>query len=761
MTDSDLKILIVDDSSLIRGIIRKELEAGGYLAEEAVHGFEALAKASEFRPALITLDVEMPKLNGFDTCRKLREKHYARFFTHCPDNMVPIIFVTSLDTIGDRKKGFELGAMDFITKPFKQGVILDAVNKILRPENRLRDLTALVVNDKTAFRHMVSDCLRREGVSTVEAADGSEAFEIVSRTEGIDIVVSGLQLPGMGGEQLCRKIRKELNLKELPFIILPVVDDKSQLFELFKAGATDYLLQPFVKEEFLARLIVHLERASLNKSLRNTLEQVENFNKTLESTIKRLTHIGASLTSEKNLNKLLEMIVFEARDATNADGGTLYTLKNNHLHYKIVQNKSLNSFLGGESDESITFPPVALEETNVSAFCAIKKEIVSIPNVYENSEFDFSGPRKFDAVFGYKTRSMLVLPLLDRSNEVVGVLQLINSIDPESRQICEFPKNSVEIAYSLSCQAAVSIENALSYEKIEKKNTAFKRFVPNEFLRFMNKNEIEDIQLGEASEAELSVLFSDIRSFTDMSEKMSPEENFRFLNNYLRFIGPVIGQNKGFIDKYIGDAIMALFGGNQSSGAQDAVTAAVSIQETVKVYNKYRRSSGYVPISIGIGINTGRMILGTIGFETRMDSTVIGDTVNLASRVEGLTKKYAVPITITSFTLNSLREPEKFMIREIDIVRVKGKEEAVKVYEVFDSNEIAIRDAKQESLERFNEGISLFRHGQWHKSHMLFAELAEILPGDIVVRNYEEKSRIFMENPPDEHDMIVTKFNQK
>ncbi|MDM8552159.1 response regulator [Desulfobacterales bacterium HSG2] len=327
MTNNGLKILVVDDSSLIRGIIRNELEAGGYLVEEAVHGFEALATASEIPPDLITLDVEMPKLNGFDTCKKLRETHYARFFTRNQDNMVPVIFVTSHDTIEDRKKGFELGAMDFITKPFKEGVILEAVNKILRPENRLMGLTALVVNEKIASRRMVSDCLRREGVTTVEAVDGVQAFETISaETAGIDIVITGLMMPGMNGDILCKKIRNELNLKELPVIFLPVVDDKTELFELFKAGATDYLLQPFVKEEFLARLIVHLERARLNKTLRNTLEQVEKSNKKITASIMYAKLIQSSLLP--NLDEVKKYLphsffIWMPRDIVGGD--TFYT----------------------------------------------------------------------------------------------------------------------------------------------------------------------------------------------------------------------------------------------------------------------------------------------------------------------------------------------------------------------------------------------------------------------------------------------------
>jgi len=243
---------------------------------------------------------------------------------------------------------------------------------------------------------------------------------------------------------------------------------------------------------------------------------------------------------------------------------------------------------------------------------------------------------------------------------------------------------------------------------------------------------------------------------------MTPEENFRFLNNYLRFIGPLIGQSSGFIDKYIGDAIMALFGGSHSSGAQDAVTAAVNMQKTLKTYNSYRQSSGYEPISIGIGINTGRMILGTIGFETRMDSTVIGDSVNLASRLEGLTKTYAIPIAISSYTLKALSEPDKFLLREIDIVQVKGKEEAITVYEVFDSNEEDLLEIKKKSLARYNEGLSLFRQGKWHQSHQVFTELLEKLPRDMVLKIYEERSRIFAENPPsDVHEMIITRLDHK
>lgn len=187
--------------------------------------------------------------------------------------MIPVIFVTSLDTIEDRRRGFEAGATDFITKPFKEGELLDAVNRILNPLRRLSGMTALLA-DAAASRRVVMDCLAREGVSVIETGDGAEAFEIIAdRSDEIDIVLTVCRLPGMNGDELCGRIRNELNLQDLPVVFLPHIDDKSMLLELFKAGATDYLVQPFAKEEFLARLTSHLDRSILNKRLRSTLEK--------------------------------------------------------------------------------------------------------------------------------------------------------------------------------------------------------------------------------------------------------------------------------------------------------------------------------------------------------------------------------------------------------------------------------------------------------------------------------------------------------
>ena len=279
--DQPMKILVVDDSRMIRRTIRKELEGGGYEVIEAQNGLEGLTKlAVPSPPGLVTLDIEMPKLNGFDTCRKLRGERYTRFFSHCPDNRMPVIFITGNDTMEDRKRGFALGAADFISKPFPEGTILSAVDKVLKPAQLVQGMTALVVDDSGVARHIVTEYLRREGLRVIQAEDGQEALDILRlQASEIDMVITDLNMPRMDGCQLARSIRGELNLSDLPVIFLTASADESELLEVFRAGATDHLVKPFAKEELLARIRVHLERDRLNKNLRNMVHELTDLNR--------------------------------------------------------------------------------------------------------------------------------------------------------------------------------------------------------------------------------------------------------------------------------------------------------------------------------------------------------------------------------------------------------------------------------------------------------------------------------------------------
>ena len=272
----------------------------------------------------------------------------------------------------------------------------------------------------------------------------------------------------------------------------------------------------------------------------------------------------------------------------------------------------------------------------------------------------------------------------------------------------------------------------LANSNLINQNEAYARFVPCQFLQFLNKSSIIDVKLGDQIQLEMSVLFADIRDFTQLSETMKPEDNFKFINSYLSRMEPAITDNNGFIDKYIGDEIMALFSGE----ADNSVKASIAMLQLLAEYNTTRGRYDRPKLKIGIGINTGYLMLGTVGGKNRMDSTVISDAVNLASRVEGLTKNYGVSLLITEYTYAKLENPSNYNMRIIDTVTVKGKSQAVTVYEVFDADLPEIKDQKIATLSIFTEALLLYNQGKVADAEHLFSDCFQKNPGDIVAYIY-------------------------
>ena len=188
----------------------------------------------------------------------------------------------------------------------------------------------------------------------------------------------------------------------------------------------------------------------------------------LKSQLKKLSDIGRALSAEKNLNNLLAMIVEHACNFTRADGGTLYLLENNKLHFKIVHNKSQGIHMGEESDIASRFPPVELVESHVSAYVAIHGKPVNIADVYDSKLFDFTGPKKFDKANNYRSKSMLVIPMKNHEEDVIGVLQLLNAHNPEGQIVIPFSPDFEHLTESLASQAAIAVSNVNLINDIEK-----------------------------------------------------------------------------------------------------------------------------------------------------------------------------------------------------------------------------------------------------------------------------------------------------
>lgn len=275
----------------------------------------------------------------------------------------------------------------------------------------------------------------------------------------------------------------------------------------------------------------------------------------------------------------------------------------------------------------------------------------------------------------------------------------------------------------------------------------FQKFVPSEFLRFLGKSNILEIELGDQVQKQMAVLFSDIRSFTTLSERMKPCENFSFINSYLGRVGPIIQQYGGFIDKYVGDALMALF----PNKVDDAVTAAIEMQRSVELYNSHRAKSGYDQIAVGVGLHVGELMLGMIGYDLRMQSTVISDAVNTASRIEGLTKYYHASILVSEQTMKKLEDPSQFRHRLLGRVSVKGKQEAIAVHEILDGELDRSIELKLKTRAEFEDGIDLYFHERFAEAGVRFDRVLKTNPADQAATIYLSNSARMMVNGIPEH----------
>ncbi len=275
--------------------------------------------------------------------------------------------------------------------------------------------------------------------------------------------------------------------------------------------------------------------------------------------------------------------------------------------------------------------------------------------------------------------------------------------------------------YMRSHQKALKSELVGKTEQLRKTLNSFSRFVPSEFLKCLEKQNILDVKLGDHALKEMTILFSDIRSFASISEKMTPQQNFNFLNSYLKRMNPFIWDNKGFIDKYIGDCIMALF----PYGEESALSAAIEMLKYIPIYNTHRCNCGYTPINIGIGIHSGTVILGTIGHEIFMQGTVISDAVNLASRLESLTKLYGASLIVSNKIISGLKDPNKYNYRFLDNVKVKGKNIPVSIFDVFNSDPSPLIEQKQRTKEKFEKGVQEYNSNNIEPAYKIFNDLWE------------------------------------
>ncbi len=344
----------------------------------------------------------------------------------------------------------------------------------------------------------------------------------------------------------------------------------------------------------------------------------------------------------------------------------------------------------------------------------------------------------------------IVCPFHDKHGKLAGII--LGGITKDGAGVFDDIADDHCSAFTVMVQQAGSLwTNRELNDEIRQQNNrlvnltdSYSRFVPFQFLDLLDRASIEDIDAGDHVSIESSVLFADIRDFTALSEALGPAGTFASLNEFLVAVEPVVEQEKGFINQYMGDAVMALFPG----GADAALNCAMGMIAHSRELNARRSGSGELAIRFGMGISSGPLMLGAIGGGKRLDSNVVGDTANLASRIESLTKLYGVSTLFTEFTRARLENQDAYCFREVDRVVVKGRTSAVSIYELYDCDTGPIQAQKHATVEPFTEALSLYREGDFAAACRAFEACAVAAPDDNVTQLYIERCGALIETPP-------------
>ncbi|BDT13921.1 adenylate/guanylate cyclase domain-containing protein [Arthrospira platensis NCB002] len=537
------------------------------------------------------------------------------------------------------------------------------------------------------------------------AGSGNEgiklAQELIEAGEELAVVISDYMMPGLRGDEVLKVIH-HLSPHTMNIMLTGHADIDGVFNAIQYAKLYRYISKPWENEDLSLTITEAINSFQQQKQLADQNFQLQEMNRALEL----LTQDQANLIESLGKTERKYRSIFE-----NALEGIFQISPDGKF---INANPTLAKIYGYESPKEL-----------MSSITDVQKQLYVEPNRWDEL---------LETLHERLEISKFESQVYNRDGEIIWISESARIVNDENGDILYYQGFVEDITERKRAEAELERFTSELFEL----NQSFFRFVPHQFLQYLGKDSIVDVQLGDNVQQEMSVLFADIRDFTSLSEQMTPEDNFKFINAYLSHVEPAIAEYRGFVDKYIGDEIMALF----SHSADDALRAGIRMLDLLAEYNKTRRRTDPTkptyrpPIEIGIGINTGKLMLGTVGGKSRMDGTVIGDAVNLASRLEGLTKNYGVSLLISHYTFVRLNHINEYGIRLIDHVQVKGKLEMVSVFEVFDADPPDLRAGKQATKTMFERGLLHYYLGEISEAIALFESCLEQNPQDKVAQIY-------------------------
>lgn len=602
----------------------------------------------------------------------------------------------------------------------------------------------LIVDDSDLVAGVLEKSLKEAGYKVVRAVNGVEGV-ITAYQEVPDLIVMDVEMPLMQGYQASRLLKSRREISKIPIIMHTSLSDDREKYWALSSGADSFVNKDFDNIElFLSEVeklaehekpdtaLIAVDGESINKDsvfeLIGSLFDTELFQSTI---LNMLGNVGRSIGSlEKTCSEILQLLP----KVCEADVGVIM-LKNNKIPEAYILPSE--SVLKADCDEFITicypdfaekFPQLGFQDMRTSVF-----------GVEGRSDFE---KLRID---NKKISSYVSFPLTGKGNVHVGSLHVGSFIN---NYFSEKISRNIEV---FSRGAAIVVENSLLYSQARKMEegirNVFGKFVPREIINdLIEKQSDEALLIGE--KRRIVVLFSDIRSFTSISENNTAEAVVKFLNSHFTVMVDIIKKYGGSIDKFIGDAIFAIFGApiSYEDNAMRAVKAAnemIGAMQYVETEGLNLPQLGY---DIGIGLHEGDAIVGNIGSSEKFDYTAIGDTVNTASRLEGLTKHYKRKILVSEEM--SAQLDESIELREIDIVKVKGRAAATRLF----SPPIPTDPETDEQKSWYEKGLKQYKLGNWESSEDYFHKVLEQRKEDWLSTMFIERCRKFKESPPENWD---------
>jgi len=547
------------------------------------------------------------------------------------------------------------------------------------------------------------------------------------------------------------RIRYKLLLIVIPLIIAPIA-----IGGISSSLSTRNAITEIAREaiQFKAEELQKYAASQWNLLLENNLEQKDEYVEAAENSIKRYaaglirseTELFAAAGSDGTLQFSTSEIQLSQEEQEQLSG--LYRQENSDwLHFS----------LGGieRVGQTISFEPLGwmfLLTERESTFYEVVRDINRRTVIILFSVLVISV-----ALISLFTR-ILLQPLQHMNNVITGI---IHSGDLSRRVPLQYRDEIGDLGYRFNImteklQEAYDQIKRYAYRAVvartqeRKIRNIFQKYVPLDVLEEVHDNP-ESMLRGD--KRELAVLFSDIRGFTTISESLSPEDTVESLNRFFSAMVEIIMDHEGIVDKYIGDAIMAFFGApvKHKNDPEQATRVALKMLEALEQFNRSQVELGKPQFKIGIGINYGDVTIGNIGSERKMDYTVVGDMVNLASRLEGLTKVYHKPILLSNSVAKGVYK--KIPCRLVDRVRVKGKLQDTSIY----TPALVLTPDEKKGWKLYNEGLRHYYKRDFEKTLKYMQAAGKHLPGDSLITLYKQRAADFMQTPPpDDWDGIVS-----